>query len=353
MQKYVLILFLLVSSSMAGTPMQFYAKHDYPDYGKALIFASGDLVQGTALKFVNFVRDQKIGRARIYFDSEGGNLMEGIYLGDAIRKVGYETSIGTEKNKLEGICASACTYAFAGGTARYIYYDKQRLGLHQFYNNDPQNRADMGVTQSVSSIVAKHFYDMGINEQAFILASSVKKDQMRWLTKAEALSLNFANNGKNTTTAEIKITGKGQKPYLNIEQVRAEGEGKLLMYCKEHTIHLLAGVVTTNEISKIKRRTLLRNYLELSDGNFLEKKGKQGTFIKGNTLWLKRELFASQAGRVVNSNILNIWTENGGEMRWGLEIDLYPVKDKIRDFVQGCNPKSINDIENSDTLSLF
>ena len=114
--------------------MHFYAKHDYIDHGKALIFASGDFVQGTTLKFVNFVRDHKIARARIYFDSYGGNLMEGIYLGEMIRKLGYETSIGTENKKFEGMCASACTYAFAGGVSRYIYYDKQRLVSSQASN---------------------------------------------------------------------------------------------------------------------------------------------------------------------------------------------------------------------------
>ena len=220
--------------------------------------------------------------------------------------------------------------------------------MHQFYNNDPRNRADMGITQSTSSIVAKHFYDMGINEQAFILASSVKKDQMRWLTKAEAVSLNFVNNGKNTTTAEIKISTKGQKPYLKIEQVRTEGIGKLLMYCKNDSIHLLAGIVTSNEVSKRKRKSLVRNYIELDDGNLIEKKGMSGTFVKGKTLWLKRELYNAQVTRLLHSNRFNIWTEDGGAMRWGLEIELLPVKDKMRTFVRGCNH-----MVEEDALSLF
>ena len=58
--------------------------------------------------------------------------------------------------------------------------------------------------KNLSAIVAEHLLEMGINQKAFILASSVGSNDMKWLTKEEALALNFANNGKNKTTAEIK-----------------------------------------------------------------------------------------------------------------------------------------------------
>jgi hypothetical protein len=39
-----------------------------------------------------------------------------------------------------------------------------------------------------------------------------------------------------------------------------------------------------------------------------------------------------------------MWTENGSDFRWGIEVDIYPVKDKIREFMSGCEVLSLEDI---------
>ncbi len=258
--------------------------------------------------------------------------------------MGFNTTIGfldrDDKHQYEGVCASACAYAFAGGFARFIDYDKQKLGVHQFYNSTSSNNQNMSITQHTTSIIAKHLYEMGIHEQAFILASSTNSNDMKWFTKKEALSLNLANNGENITTSEIKIFSKAdkeQKPYLLVKQNKSYGIGKLVFVCNENYLDILAGVTTNNEVSNNKRNTLVKNYLELDDGKFLEKKGQPGTSVREDTLWLERKLNSQQVERLLQSNVVNVWTEDGGTLRWGIEIDISPVKDKIYDFVQGCN----------------
>lgn len=314
------------------------------NYGKRRIYATGDIDAYATERFKRFVKNNNISAGLVVFDSPGGSLMEGIKLGKTIRNMGFDTTIGhvnrDGKHKYDGVCASACTYAFAGGLARYIHYDKQKLGVHQFYNSYGSNNEDMSITQNIASTIAKHLYEMGIHEQAFILASSTNSNSMKWFTKQEALSLNLANNGENSTTSEIKIlsqAGKEQKPYLLIKQQKSYGSGKLVLLCNNNYLDILAGIVTNNEVSNNKRNTLVRNYLELDDGKFLEKKGQIGTSVKQDTLWLERKLNNQQVERLLNSNVVNIWTENGGEMRWGFDMDIASVKVKIHDFVQGCN----------------
>ncbi len=347
-----LVLLLCTNFLMAETPMSFSVKHDIFNERRAEIYASGDITQGTAVKFVNFIKQNNIGVATVYFDSYGGSLMEGIALGEIIREMGYDTSIGTTQNRLSGICASACAYAFAGGVARYIYDDRQRLGLHQFYSTKGI-QGNISATQNTAALVAKHFSDMGVDDEAFILASSTHSTTMKWLSKEEARKINFANNGKNETTAEIKLMTKPkmeQKPYLKIEQVRAEGTGKLLFYCLNNTMYLQGAIITNTDSAGRHGNNVKRNYFELNDGLFLEREGSDSLRIKNDTLWLKRKLYGEDINRILRSNVMNMWIENGGVMRWGLQVDTYPVKEKMTKFLRSCAVPNMN---LDRTLSLF
>ena len=260
-------------------------------------------------------------------------------MGEIIRETGYSTSIGTTHDRMTGTCASACAYAFAGGTSRYIYYDRQRLGLHQFYSEKNRNVGDIGNTQQTTAKIVKYLSDMGIDERAFVVASNTNKDGMYWLTKAEALKLNFANNGKNTTTAEIKLihsSTEGQKIYLKLEQARAEGTGKLLFYCENNAINVQGIIFTSAESAIQHSNSAMRHYFELDDGNFLVQKNKNGIAAKNSSISLYRKLSGADIDRILNSNKMNIWTENGSDFRWGIEIDIYPVKEKMREFMNSC-----------------
>ena len=347
-----LLLVLFTNFLLAETPMSFALKHDIFNERRAEIYASGDIVKGTALEFLLFIKKNNIGVATVYFDSYGGSLIEGIALGEIIREMKYDTNIGTTQNRLSGTCASACTYAFAGGVARYIHDDRQRLGLHQFYSTKSM-QGNISTTQNTAALVAKHFSDMGIGDEAFILASSTHSTTMKWLSKEEARRMNFANNGKNETTAEIKLMTQPkmkQKPYLKIEQVRAEGTGKLLFYCIDNTMHLQAAIITNEDSASRHINNVKRNYFELDDGKFLVREGGTSVYAKNDTLWFKRKLYGEDISRILHSNVMNIWIENGGVMRWGLQIDTYPIKEKMTKFVKSCPVPNMN---TDSVLSLF
>ena len=330
---------LLYSLLLAEDGMRFSLKTDYMNH-RAEIYASGDLERGTALKFVNFIKQNNIGRAIVYLNSYGGSLEEGMLLGRIIREMGYETSIGTTKSRMAGICASACSYAFAGGVARYIYYDKQRLGLHQFYSSDGSESGSIADTQKMTANIVNYLSEMGVDEQAFVVASSTHKNSMTWLTKAEAIKLNFANNGKNKTKAEIKLMSGdriNQKPYLKIEQEKVEGTGKFLFYCLNNTMYVRGMILTNEENSLIHSQNVKRHYFVLNDGEFLVQEGQNGISAKNRSISLDRKLSGIDIDRILNSDVMNMWIENGSEFRWGIEVDIYPVKEQIREFTRSCN----------------
>ena len=91
---------------------------------------------------------------------------------------------------------------------------------------------------------------------------------------------------------------------------------------------------------------------ELDDGSLLAEKGRENAFAKGDVLWIHRKLSSEDIDRLLNSNKIGIWTEDNSVMRWGIEIDIYPVQRKMREFMSGC--RTANSNSNLDaTLSSF
>ncbi len=352
MLKPILFLMLLFPNILLSEAMHFTVETDYMNH-RAMIYASGEIEHGTALKLIHLIKEKNIGNAIVYFNSYGGSLEEGMIIGRIIREMRYATSIGTTGDRMSGTCASACSYAFAGGASRYIYNDRQRLGLHQFYNENGRNFGSIAQTQQTTADIVKYLSDMGIDERAFVVASKTDKNSVTWLSKAEALKLNFANNGKTETTAEIKITygpNNKQYPYLRIEQERAGGIGKLLFYCKDHTMYVDGMILTNVENSIRQSQNSKRNYFELSDGMFLPQYGQNGIRADHGSLFISRKLSDMDIQKILNSNVMNMWTEDGGNFRWGLELDIYPVKEKMREFLTGCGTP---ELDMDTTLSLF
>ena len=76
-----------------------------------VVFVVGALNEGDAEVFRK--RVAPLSRAAVFLESEGGNLLAGIQLGEAIRLKGFSTAV-------TGICASACALAWLGGQPRFM-----------------------------------------------------------------------------------------------------------------------------------------------------------------------------------------------------------------------------------------
>lgn len=303
--------------------------------GRRTVFADGEIVSGDTDRFVDFIRKSNISSAKIVLNSPGGSLIEGLMLGRAIRDFCFDTEIG-ERSGAPAMCASAAAYAYAGGFNRYYSKARGLLGVHQFSGAiDSDVNVVTSKAQEISGVIIEYLTQMGVDALAFSMSTRATSNAMVWLSEDEAQRLGFSNNGILATTAEIKLTDG--KPYLKLEQSRDAGCARVLLFYDENRFHLMAGIVTDPEQSAFHCSISQRSYIELDHEEFLEA-GPGGLFPEGSVLWLERELDVSVIRKILESSKLDIWTEGGGAIRWGGGLDLFPVRNKITDFVRNYIP---------------
>ena len=91
--------------------------------GQRVLLAKGEIGHGDAQALRNLLRnDPRL--QEVLFNSNGGLFAEGIELGETLRELGRVTRVPTN-----GICVSACVWAFLGGALRYVDQDA-KVGVH-------------------------------------------------------------------------------------------------------------------------------------------------------------------------------------------------------------------------------
>jgi hypothetical protein len=201
------------------------------------IAAEGEITENTPDEFLAFLDENPEGYA-VYLNSEGGNLIAGLRLGAIIREQELSTVVSATtqyedsdwvNETAEGICYSACAYAFLGGINRTV--KEKEIGFHQFYSDGkskvqekPVN--DFSSDQLLSGLLSKYISDMGIKSELLILASTEDKTSLYFPTNDDIEKLNIStgygysdwslepyNNGlvatsqnKNKTSAVRKVS---------------------------------------------------------------------------------------------------------------------------------------------------
>lgn len=156
------------------------------------ISAIGMIDEFTPAKFEQFFRENPYSLT-VVFHSPGGSLIAGMELGRLLRKYNIPVSIGeTQRDsynyskKVDGICASACAYAFLGGVSRSIDADS-KIGFHQFYTASALDESIrilrmgnslLSVDQVLSGLLAEYLSDMGIDARILRLASLAGSNQL-------------------------------------------------------------------------------------------------------------------------------------------------------------------------------
>jgi hypothetical protein len=197
------------------------------------ILAEGIITSDTPRGFLEFTKTIK-GRPTIYFNSPGGNMAAGLELGRIIRELDLNTFVGGPYVSLEGfdekyvdilktlvkngICFSACAYAFLGGTSREIG-ERGLLGFHQFYGM----KGDMGESnaQLAMTVVANYLDEMGVDRQLLDIASVTPSKDVAAVTPTVAQQLNVDNTNPPKGEWEINVTNSG-KLFANVVQKLAK-----------------------------------------------------------------------------------------------------------------------------------
>lgn len=332
--------------AQSTTPMQFEIASDSlanrfirrsSNGGRYEIFATGLIEEDTADKLAQFVEANKIAAARVYFDSPGGSLIGGLKLGELIRALGFETGVRAQSYEYDvgpiAMCASACSYAFAGGVHRFLDDTMGTLGLHQFYTSG-DSILNSNDTQVMSGVILSYLSKMGIDGRAFAIASVTDFTEMAWLSGSEAETIGLVDNGVMPTTAEIKLA-EGQ-PYLKLEQTYNDFTSRVLITCKDSDKQILAGIVTTPENSNEQIGYFGNSYLEFDGTEYRLIADSKGADVEGSVIWLGRPLDAVGASLLRTSDTLGIWLHNGGPMRWGAYMNLKSVRPQIENFLRNC-----------------
>ena len=141
----------------------------------AIIAIEGDLEIGDGEKFATLIRPP--GPGLIIFDSNGGNLLAGLRIGEIARSRGFSTLV------LDGrTCASACALAWLGGERRLLS-PQARLGFHAAYAL--KNGANE-VSGSANALVGAYLDRLNIPYEAIYELTDAGPDSIRWLTVADA-----------------------------------------------------------------------------------------------------------------------------------------------------------------------
>lgn len=303
--------------------------------GVRRVYASGVITDGTTERFLTFVQINGIDNALVHLSSPGGSLAEGIRLGKAIRSLSFSTTVGdrTDEKTETSVCASACAYAFAGGTSRFLSDYTGKLGIHQFYSSSDSQLSEQDA-QIVSGVIVAYLSEMGIDAKAFALSTVADRDGMIWLTPSIAEELLFANNGVAPTTSEIKLAD--MMPYLKLEQERHDSTARVLLYCHLKVMHIQFGIVTNPETAKLWAELVKTSYLEVDGVRQLAKDQSTGITVNDATVWIDRPLSKLQIGNLIKSRELAGWLDGYGAVRWGTSLDLRPVSQSISAFSNQC-----------------
>lgn len=196
MRKVVIALILSYSAVCAmgqpNTPMRFKVDRACDGNGEmcgSRIYAEGVIQPDTPDNFVAFVRQNRTKlppSPTVSLDSPGGNMFAGIKLGQAIRRLAFDTEILDRQT-----CASACALAFLGGAERSLDTNG-RFGVHQF-SSAIGNVGD-SLTQATIVAVASYIESMGVDRKLLDVASLIPPASIYWLTDEQRQQLRVDNS---------------------------------------------------------------------------------------------------------------------------------------------------------------
>ncbi|EKS34245.1 hypothetical protein HMPREF9695_04155 [Afipia broomeae ATCC 49717] len=224
------------------------------------IIAEGAIENDTPEKLKKFIDQKKIPRgSSLRLNSPGGNLLSGIKLGEVIRAAGLFTSVGktvgeessfdpetilekvldgTSYEVRNGVCASACVYAFVGGVTRFAA--KSKIGIHQFYDersvSEPlaktASSVDRSADQLLTALLLEYIVRMGIDPRLVSLAGTIPPwGEMRWLSSSELIDLKIDNSETSFTPLSVEPFG-ASGAYVETVSRSVYYTFRLRLYCR-------------------------------------------------------------------------------------------------------------------------
>jgi hypothetical protein len=115
-----------------------------------------------------------LSSAFVAFSSDGGSLLAGLRIGEAIRRKGFSTIVPDGRR-----CASACALAWLGGVERFIG-TSGKISFHPAYDL-ASGESGVGV-----AVVDAYLGKIGLPHEAVIYITQVAPNEMSWLNMSDA-----------------------------------------------------------------------------------------------------------------------------------------------------------------------
>jgi len=207
------------------------------------VAAEGEITPATPRAFEEFIKNRSyppVPYETIRLNSPGGSLIAGLKLGYLFRQYQTFTTVGGTRpnqffdDQIDGICASACAYAFLGGVRRTLD-PGARLGVHRFYKGSAADNLaagqysakDLDDTQRAFAALVLYIRNMGVDPGFVGLADQAAPDQIHWVSAAEAANLQVINNLDAWSPWKIEPNGSGVIAYSQ----RADKKASMTLYC--------------------------------------------------------------------------------------------------------------------------
>ena len=174
---------LLTANSAHSAELRTFPGKD----GRVLISIIGDIVEGDAGKFKTAIKtanDTNKFVANVRLSSNGGNLVEGVKLADAVKFAKIATNVGQNAT-----CASACFLVFAAGETKYANYSA-KIGVHGASTPNGEEASDGTVAMAR---VAK---ELGVPAAIIGRMVVTPPTEMVWLSPQDLQSMGTTMVGK-------------------------------------------------------------------------------------------------------------------------------------------------------------
>jgi hypothetical protein len=119
-----------------------------------------------------------VTNAIVAFNSDGGNLLAGIQIGELIRLRNFVSLVPDGMR-----CASSCALAWLGGTKR-LMASKAQIGFHA-----ASDRETGKVTSAGNALVGAYLNKIGLPYSAVVYITSAAPEEISWLSMSDAEKL--------------------------------------------------------------------------------------------------------------------------------------------------------------------
>lgn len=261
------------ATPLAAQDMTF--RIDYRNHTNVIV-AEGKITGETPDNFQAFLDTEPFDGFRIVvaLNSDGGNLVGGLLLGQMIRENRFETDVSKiimepgetfSSSERPGGCYSACALAYLGGERRGLH-EGSEIGFHQFSSAQGSRDREDSVfvteasTQLTGATVLGYIMQMGAEPDVFARASEALPSEM-WIPDAlECRDLKIVTPTR-FRNFDLEPAGRGIVAYARLPE-NVEGRsvaGQVTAYCKSGIPYLLISALEHDMLHAETRQNVADN----------------------------------------------------------------------------------------------